>query len=43
MGQLFYLFTYEDSRDPYAIPRDIVMPDEIFCCAEGSYSENNEF
>ncbi len=39
----FYLFTYEDSRDAYGIPHDIVMLDEIFRNPEGSYSEKNKF
>ena len=39
----FYLFSYEDSRDAYGIPHDIVMLDEIFRCPEGSYSEKNKF
>ncbi len=39
----FYLFTYEDSRDAYGIPHDIVMLDEIFRCPEGTYSEKNKF
>ncbi len=39
----FYLFTYEDSRDAYGIPHDIVMLDEIFRDPEGSYSEKNKF
>jgi tRNA(Arg) A34 adenosine deaminase TadA len=39
----FYLFTYEDSRDAYGIPHDIVMLDEIFRCPDGSYSEKNKF
>ena len=39
----FYLFTYEDSRDAYGIPHDIVMLDEVFRCPEGSYNENNAY
>ncbi len=39
----FYLFTYEDSRDAYGIPHDIVMLDEIFRCPGGTYSEKNKF
>ena len=39
----FYLFTYEDSRDAYGIPHDIVMLDEIFRCPEGTYSEKNKY
>ena len=39
----FYLFTYEDSKDAYGIPHDIVMLDEIFRCPEGSYSEKNKY
>ena len=39
----FYLFTYEDSRDAYGIPHDIVMLDEIFRCPDGSYSEKNRY
>jgi tRNA(Arg) A34 adenosine deaminase TadA len=39
----FYLFTYEDSRDAYGIPHDIVMLEEIFRCPEGTYSEKNKY
>ena len=39
----FYLFTYEDSRDDYGIPHDIVMLDEIFRNPGGTYSEKNKF
>jgi tRNA(Arg) A34 adenosine deaminase TadA len=39
----FYLFTYEDSRDAYGIPHDIVMLDEIFRDPEGTYNEKNKF
>ena len=39
----FYLFTYEDSRDAYGIPHDIVMLDEIFRCPDGTYSEKNKY
>ena len=39
----FYLFTYEDSRDAYGIPHDIVMLEEIFRCPGGSYSEKNKY
>lgn len=38
-----YLFTYEDSKDAYGIPHDIVMLDEIFRCPDGSYSEKNKY
>ena len=38
-----YLFTYEDSRDAYGIPHDIVMLDEIFRNPNGTYSEKNKF
>jgi tRNA(Arg) A34 adenosine deaminase TadA len=39
----FYLFTYEDSRDAYGIPHDIVMLEEIFRCPDGTYSEKNKY
>ena len=39
----FYLFTYEDSKDAYGIPHDIVMLDEIFRCPDGTYSEKNKY
>lgn len=39
----FYLFTYEDSRDAYGIPHDIVMLDEVFRCPDGSYNEKNKY
>ncbi len=38
-----YLFTYEDSRDAYGIPHDIVMLDEVFRAPDGSYSEKNKY
>ncbi len=42
-NNFLYLFTYEDSRDAYGIPHDIVMLDEIFRCPNGTYSEKNKF
>ncbi len=39
----FYLFTYEDSRDAYGIPHDLVMLEEVFRCPDGSYNENNTY
>ena len=39
----FYLFTYEDSRDAYGIPHDIVMLEQVFRCPEGSYNEKNTY
>jgi tRNA(Arg) A34 adenosine deaminase TadA len=39
----FYLFTYEDSKDAYGIPHDIVMLDEIFRCPDGTYNEKNKY
>ena len=39
----FYLFTYENSKDAYGIPHDIVMLDEIFRCPDGTYSEKNKY
>ena len=39
----FYLFTYEDSKDAYGIPHDIVMLDQIFRCPDGTYSEKNKY
>lgn len=38
-----YLWTYEDSRDAYGIPHDIVMLDKVFRAPEGSYNEKNKF
>lgn len=38
-----YLFTYEDSRDAYGIPHDIVMLEEVFRAPEGSYNESNKY
>ena len=39
----FYLFTYEDSRDAYGIPHDLVMLEEVFRCPDGSYNESNTY
>ena len=35
----FYLFSYEDSRDAYGIPHDLLILDEVFRCPDGSYNE----
>ena len=42
-NNFFYLFTYEDSRDAYGIPHDLVMLDTVFRCPDGSYNEKNTY
>ncbi len=38
-----YLFSYEDSRDDFAIPHDLRILDEVFGCADGSYRSTNAY
>lgn len=40
---IFYFFTYEDSRDAYGIPHDLQMLDEVFRCPDGTYNEKNHY
>ena len=39
----FYLFTYEDSRDAFAIPHDLRILDEVFGLSDGDYRRSNAF
>ncbi len=39
----FYLFTYEDSRDAFAIPHDLRILDEVFGLSDGDYQRSNAF
>ncbi len=38
-----YLFTYEDSRDAFAIPHDLRILEEVFGVADGAYRRSNAF
>lgn len=38
-----YLFTYQDSRDAFAIPHDLKILDEVFGVADGGYRRSNAF
>lgn len=38
-----YLFTYEDSRDAFAIPHDLRILDEVFGVSDGAYRRSNAF
>ncbi len=39
----FYLFTYEDSRDAFAIPHDLRILAEVFGLDDGEYRRQNSF
>lgn len=38
-----YLFSYEDSRDAFAIPHDLKILDEVFGLKDGEYQKQNAF
>lgn len=38
-----YLFSYEDSRDDFAIPHDLRILQEVFDCPEGGYVPANAY
>lgn len=39
----YYLFSYEDSRDEFAIPHDLNILKEVFKCEQGSYAPVNAY
>lgn len=39
----YYLFTYEDSRDSFAIPHDLKILSEVFTLKDGNYAHQNAF
>ena len=39
----YYFFTYEDSRDAFAIPHDLLIMKEVFGVDDGAYRRGNEF
>ncbi|SHI80265.1 deaminase [Wenxinia saemankumensis] len=41
--RIVYLFTYEDSRDAFAIPHDLRIMAEVFGVADGGYRRDNDF
>lgn len=40
---IVYLFTYEDSRDAFAIPHDLKIMREVFGVEDGAYRRDNAF
>lgn len=38
-----YLFSYEDSRDEFAIPHDLRILEEVFGCRNGAYHAENSY
>lgn len=40
---IVYFFTYEDSRDAFAIPHDLRIMAEVFGVADGAYRRDNAF
>ena len=39
----YYVFSYEDSRDDFAIPHDLRILEEVFGCAQGKYVAENAY
>ena len=39
----YYFFSYEDSRDAFAIPHDLKIMQEVFTLKEGEYNKSNAF
>jgi tRNA(Arg) A34 adenosine deaminase TadA len=39
----YYLFSYEESRDEFAIPHDLAILAEIFGCPDGAYADANAY
>ena len=39
----YYFFSYEDSRDKFAIPHDLNILNEVFKCDAGSYAPVNAY
>jgi tRNA(Arg) A34 adenosine deaminase TadA len=39
----YYFFTYEDSRDAFAIPHDLLIMREVFGVDDGAYRRSNAF
>ena len=39
----YFLFSYEDSRDAFAIPHDLKILQEVFACENGAYRKSNAF
>lgn len=39
----YYFFSYEDSRDLFAIPHDLNILRDVFGCAEGNYAAENDY
>ena len=39
----YYFFSYEDSRDAFAIPHDLKIMGEVFALKDGEYNKSNAF
>ena len=39
----YYLFSYEDTRDDFAIPHDLAILAEVFRCPDGAYADANAY
>ena len=39
----YYFFTYEDSRDAFGIPHDLLILKEVFGVDDGNYRRTNAF
>lgn len=39
----YYLFSYEDTRDAFAIPHDLAILEQVFGCKDGAYAPMNPY
>lgn len=43
LPQIYFLFSYEQTRDAFAIPHDLGILDQVFGCPGGAYARTNRY
>ena len=39
----YFMFSYEETRDAFAMPHDIKILEEVFACKDGKYRRGNSY
>lgn len=39
----YYMYSYEDTRDAFAMPHDILILEQVFRCKDGVYAHSNSY
>ena len=39
----YYMYSYEDTRDAFAMPHDILILEQVFRCKDGAYAHSNSY